>query len=108
VLANTKKKEAVLAVSQFVDACMVVSFRVAPVITPELIERIYTFKAGAPDVDDVTARYSLFLLTTSSLEATRALATNSRLDWMDKTLAGCRSSYAWICATRNTSDHSLL
>jgi hypothetical protein len=69
VLANTKKKEAVLAISQFVDARAAVSFRVAPVITPELVERIYTFKAGAPDVDDITAGYSLFLLTTGSPEA---------------------------------------
>jgi hypothetical protein len=69
ILANSKKKEAVLAVSQLVDARAAVSFRVAPVVTPELVERIYTFKAGAPDVDDITAGYSLFLLTTGSPEA---------------------------------------
>jgi hypothetical protein len=70
VLANTKKKEAVLAVSQFVDARAAVSFWVAPVITPELVEHIYTFKAGAPDVDDtIMAGYSLFLLTTGSPKA---------------------------------------
>jgi hypothetical protein len=52
-----------------VDARAAVSFHVAPVIMPELVERIYTFKAGAPDVDDITAGYSLFLLTTGSPEA---------------------------------------
>jgi hypothetical protein len=72
VLANVKKKEAVVAVSQLLEgrAREADSFRVAPVITPELLERIFAFKAGAPDVDDLTAGFSLFLLITGSPEAT--------------------------------------
>jgi hypothetical protein len=71
VLANVKKKEAVVAVSQLLEerARHMDSFRVAPVVTPELLERIYSFKSGAPDVDDITAGFSLFLLSTGSPEA---------------------------------------
>jgi hypothetical protein len=71
LLANVKKKEAVVAVSQLVEerACDADSFHVAPVVTPELLERIYAFKAGSPDVDDITAGFSLFLLSTGSPEA---------------------------------------
>lgn len=75
LLANVKKKEAVVAVSQLVEerARNADSFHVAPVVTPELLERIYAFKAGSPDVDDITAGFSLFLLSTGSPEAnTRA------------------------------------
>jgi hypothetical protein len=70
VLANVKKKEAVMAVSQLVEerAWQADSFRVSPVITPELLEWIYSFKAGAPDVGDITAGFSLFLLSTGSPE----------------------------------------
>lgn len=46
------------------------SFWVAPVVTLELLERIYySFKAGAPDVDYITAGFSLFLLSTGYPEA---------------------------------------
>jgi hypothetical protein len=71
VLANVKKKEAVVAVSQLLEerARNQDSFRVAPVVMPELLERIYSFKSGAPDVDDITAGFSLFLLLTGSPEA---------------------------------------
>jgi hypothetical protein len=72
VLANVKKKEAVVAVSQLLNsrAREADSFRVAPVVTPELLERIWAFKAGTEDVDDITAGFSLFLLITGSPEAT--------------------------------------
>jgi hypothetical protein len=72
VLANVKKKEAVVAVSQLLEARAreADSFHVAPVVTPELLERISSFKAGAQDVDDLTAGFSLFLLITGSPEAT--------------------------------------
>jgi hypothetical protein len=71
VLANVKKKEAVIAVSQLLEewARQADSFHVAPVVTPELLEQIYAFKAGTPDVDDITAGFLLFLLTTGSPEA---------------------------------------
>jgi hypothetical protein len=36
---------------------------------PELLKRIVAFKSGTPDVDDITAGFSLFLLTTGSPEA---------------------------------------
>jgi hypothetical protein len=66
VLANVKKKEAVVAVSQLLNsrAREADSFLVAPVVTPELLERIFTFKAGTEDVDDITSGFSLFLLIT--------------------------------------------
>jgi hypothetical protein len=72
ILANVKKKEAVIAVSHlfYAPARAVDSFHVAPVVTPELLEWIQAFKAGAPDVDDITAGFSLFLLITGSPEAT--------------------------------------
>jgi hypothetical protein len=72
ILANVKKKEAVVAVSQLLEsrAREADSFFVAPVVTPELLERIFSFKAGAQDVDDITAGFSLFLLITGSPEAT--------------------------------------
>jgi hypothetical protein len=71
LLANLKKKEAVVAVSQLIEsrARDGDSYRVAPVVTPELLERIYSFKAGSPDVDDITGGFSLFLLSTGSPEA---------------------------------------
>jgi hypothetical protein len=71
LLANLKKKEAVMAVSQLVEARAqdVDSYKVAPVVTPELSERIYSFKAASVDVDDITAGFSLFLLSTGSPEA---------------------------------------
>jgi hypothetical protein len=71
LLANLKKKEAVMAVSQLIEARArdMDSYRVAPVVTPELLERIYSFKAGSVDVDDITAGFSLFLLSTGSPEA---------------------------------------
>jgi hypothetical protein len=41
------------------------------VVTPEIIENIYAFKAGAQDVDDLTAGFSpFFLFVTGSLAAT--------------------------------------
>jgi hypothetical protein len=72
VLANVKKKEAVVAVSQLLEgrAREADSSHVAPVVTPELLERIFSFQAGAQDVDDLTAGFSLFLLITGSPEAT--------------------------------------
>jgi hypothetical protein len=71
LLANLKKKEAVMAVSQLIEARArdVDSYKVAPVVTPELLERIYSFKAGSVDVDDITAGFSVFLLSTGSPEA---------------------------------------
>jgi hypothetical protein len=71
LLANLKKKEAVMAVSQLIEARArdMDSYRVAPVVTPELLERIYSFKAGSVDVDDTTAGFSLVLLSTGSPEA---------------------------------------
>jgi hypothetical protein len=71
LLANLKKKEAVMAVSHLIEARArdLDSYKVAPVVTPELLERIYSFKAGSVDVDDITAGFSLFLLTTGSPEA---------------------------------------
>jgi hypothetical protein len=71
VLANVKKKEAVVAVSQLLEEWVhnMDSFRVVPVIMPdELLECIYSFKLGAPDVDDITAGFSLFLSSTGSPE----------------------------------------
>jgi hypothetical protein len=67
-----KKKESVIAVSHLLEerARDVDSTRVAPVVTPELLARIFAFKAGAPDVDDLTSGFSLFLLITASPEAT--------------------------------------
>jgi hypothetical protein len=73
ILANIKKKDAAIAISHALDerAREGDSTRVSPVVTPELIEPIYAFKAGAPDVDDLTAGFSLFLLfITGSPEAT--------------------------------------
>jgi hypothetical protein len=72
ILANIKKKEAVIAVSHLLEerAWEADSFKVAPVVTPELLERIFAFKSGAPDVDDITAGFSLFLLIMGSPEAT--------------------------------------
>lgn len=72
VLANVKKKEAVVAVSQLLNsrAREADSFHVAPTVTPELLESIWAFKAGTEDVDDITAGFSLFLLITGSPEAT--------------------------------------
>jgi hypothetical protein len=72
VLANVKKKEAVVAVSQLLNsrAREADSFHVAPVVTPELLERIFTFKADTEDVDNITSGFSLFLLITGSPEAT--------------------------------------
>jgi hypothetical protein len=71
LLANVKKKEAVVAVSQLLEehAWAVDSFPVAPVVTPELLEQIYLFKSRLPDVDNITASFSLFLLSTGSPEA---------------------------------------
>jgi hypothetical protein len=71
VLANVKKKEAVVAVSQLLEsrAREADSFLVAPVITPELLERIFSFKASIQDVDNITASFSVFLLITGSPEA---------------------------------------
>jgi hypothetical protein len=71
-LANIKKKEAVIAVSHLLEerAREAESFRIAPVVTPEPLDRIFAFKSGAPDVDDITAGFSLFLLITGSPEAT--------------------------------------
>jgi hypothetical protein len=71
LLANLKKKEAVMAASQLIEARAPDgnSYKVAPVVTPELLERIYSFKAGSVDVDDITAGFSLFLLSTGSPEA---------------------------------------
>jgi hypothetical protein len=71
LLANLKKKEAVGAVSQLIEARAreVDSYKVAPLVTPELLERIYSFKAGSADVDDITGGFSLFLLSTGSPEA---------------------------------------
>jgi hypothetical protein len=71
LLANLKKKEAVVAVSQMIEARAREgdSYHVAPVVTPELLERIYAFKAGSPDVDDITGGFSLFLLSTGTPEA---------------------------------------
>jgi hypothetical protein len=72
ILANVKKKEAVIAVSQLFEerARQADSFHVAPMVTPELLERIYAFKAGTPDVNNITAGFSLFMLNTGSPEAT--------------------------------------
>jgi hypothetical protein len=71
LLANLKKKEVVMAVSQLIEARAwdVDSYKVAPVVTPELLERIYSFKAGSVDVDDITTGFSLFLLSTGSPKA---------------------------------------
>jgi hypothetical protein len=72
VLASVKKKEAVVAISQLLEsrAREADSFLVAPVVTPELLERLFSFKAGTQDVEDITAGFSLFLLITRSPEAT--------------------------------------
>jgi hypothetical protein len=71
ILANVKKKKAVVAVSQLIEerAREVDLFHFAPVVTPELLERVFGFKSGSPDMDDITARFSLFLLSTGSPEA---------------------------------------
>jgi hypothetical protein len=71
IAGKCKKKEAVVAVSQLVEewARGADSFHVAPVVTPELLECIYAFKASSPDVNDVTAGFSLFLLSTGLPEA---------------------------------------
>jgi hypothetical protein len=72
VLANVKKKEVVVAVAQLLEgqAPQADSFHVAPFVTPELLECIFLFQAGAPDVDDLTAGFSLFLPITRSPEVT--------------------------------------
>jgi hypothetical protein len=56
ILANLKKKESVIAIlsqlafSQLLEerAREADSTRVAPVVTPEMLERIFAFKAGRP------------------------------------------------------------
>jgi hypothetical protein len=61
LLANVKKKEAVVADSQLVEerARNADSFHVAPVVTLELVlEHICAFKAGSPDVDNITIGFS--------------------------------------------------
>jgi hypothetical protein len=72
ILANVKKKEAVIPVSHLFNARAhaVNCFGIAPVVMPELLERLHAFKAGAHDVDNITAGFLLFLLVTGSLEAT--------------------------------------
>jgi hypothetical protein len=69
ILANIKKQEAVIAVSHLLLPWEADSFRVAPVVTPELLECIFAFKSRALDVDNITAGFSLFLLITGSPEA---------------------------------------
>jgi hypothetical protein len=72
VLANVKKKEAMVAVSQLLEerAHHMDSFYMVPVVMPKkLLERIYSFKSGAPDMDNIMAGFSLFLLLTGSPEA---------------------------------------
>jgi hypothetical protein len=60
-----------VAVRQLIEARArdVDSYKVAPVVTPELLERIYTFTAGTTNVDNITAGFPLFLLSTGSPEA---------------------------------------
>jgi hypothetical protein len=72
ILANTKKKEVVIAVSQLLEerARQADSFHVAPMVTPELLERIFAFKSSTPDVDNITAGFLLFLLITGLAETT--------------------------------------
>jgi hypothetical protein len=71
-LANTKKKDAAMVIQHALDAraLMPDSNHVSPVVTPEIIENIYVFKAGTHDVDDLTSGFSPFLFVTGSLEAT--------------------------------------
>jgi hypothetical protein len=63
ILANIKKEEAVIVVSHLLEerAREADSFIVAPVVTPELLKQIFTFKSGAPDVDDITAGFFFVL-----------------------------------------------
>jgi hypothetical protein len=72
VLANVKKKEAVVAILQLLNswAHEVNSFLFLPIITPEFLECIFMFKAGTEDVDDITSGFTLFLLITRPPEAT--------------------------------------
>jgi hypothetical protein len=72
ILANTKKKDAAMVIQHALDdrARMPDSTHVSPVVTPEIIENIYAFKAGTHDVDDLTSGFSPFLFITGSLEAT--------------------------------------
>jgi hypothetical protein len=52
ILTNIKKKDAAIAVSHALDerAWKADSTRVSPVVTPELLECFYAFKAGAPQM----------------------------------------------------------
>jgi hypothetical protein len=79
VLANTKKKDAAMVIQHALDdrARMPDSTRVSPVVTPEMIENIYMFKAGAQDVDDLIAGFSPFLFFTGSLAATTLARTRT-------------------------------
>jgi hypothetical protein len=74
ILANLKKKkDAAMAIQHALDDRAWMpgdSTRVSPVVTPELIEHIYAFKAGTHDVDDLPSGFSLFLFVTGSPEAT--------------------------------------
>jgi hypothetical protein len=72
ILANTKKKDAAMVIQHALDARaqMPDSTGVSPVVTPEMIENIYDFKAGAQDVDDLISGFTPYLFATGSLEAT--------------------------------------
>jgi hypothetical protein len=72
ILANTKKKDAAMVIQHALDARaqMPDSTRVSPVVTPEMVENIYAFKAGAQDVNDLLAGFTPYLFATGSLEDT--------------------------------------
>jgi hypothetical protein len=70
-LANLKKKEGIAAFTHFLEARArdADSTQVAPVVTPELFERVSSFKFGCPDVDDIMGGLPIFMMTYGSPEA---------------------------------------
>jgi hypothetical protein len=70
-LANLKKKEGIAAFTHFLEARAreAGSTEVAPVVTPELFERVSSFKFGCPDVDDIMGGLPIFMMTYGSPKA---------------------------------------
>jgi hypothetical protein len=69
ILANTKNKDAAMVIQHALDdrAQRPDSTHVSPVVTPEIIENVYAFKAGTHDVNDLTSGFSPFLFVMGSL-----------------------------------------
>jgi hypothetical protein len=77
---NTKTEEGIVAISHLLEehTWEVDSFWVALFVTPKLMEQILMSKCSTPDVNNITAIFSLFLLMIGRPEATTQ-ATNKPL-----------------------------